>query len=213
MLRPQAGKPWQSLWVPRYIGFIWPMLAVAAATLVMRLPTNWVRIPAITLLLAINLGVGSFRIFGQTEPPVDLMAADAFSAQDAAHHTIIWTHLMPSMQNPGSANLYGEPGQYYLQLLENTPTDPVEFRKTLIERQKDIPGWRNMPWNRDLPADVDQIILWTEYRANGESIGPDPVPHSPWKLQTNQWFQARDCWIWKDLDKYRRSVYSNDRLK
>ncbi len=66
----KAGKPWESIWVPRYIGFVWPMLAVAAArALLMRLPTKWVRGAAIVFLLGLNLGIGSFRILGQTEPP------------------------------------------------------------------------------------------------------------------------------------------------
>ena len=84
-----AGKPWESLWVPRYIGFIWPAFAMGVAAIIMRLPTRPVRIMAIVFLLGVNLVIAGMRIIGQTEPPVDLMASDTVAAQDALHHTMI----------------------------------------------------------------------------------------------------------------------------
>jgi hypothetical protein len=203
----EAGKPWESLWVPRYMGFIWPMLAVAVAALLMRLPTRGLRGAAIVFLLGLNLGIGCFRIFGQTEPPVDLMAADVFDAEEASHHTLTWTHLAASQDSPGSENIYGEPGQYYLQMLENKPMDPVLFRLAVAQRKSKNPGLRAMPWDREMPADVRRIILWSEYDLSGQVQVVEPRVPPDWKLQSDQLFIARDCWIWQDLARYRRSVY------
>jgi hypothetical protein len=200
-----AGKPIQSLWVPRYMGFITPMLCVAAAAMLMRLPSRWFRTVAIVFLLGLNLGVASFRIIGQTEPPVDLMASDAFAAQDISSHALFWTHLKASRENPGGENIYGEPGQYYLQLLEDKPTDPIQFMTAM--KQRPSHGLRVMPWDRGIPPDIDRIILWSQYDSNGLSQIPDPNPPAGWILKEDRWFIARDCWIWKDLAQYRRSVF------
>ena len=34
------NRPWHSIWIPRYIGFVWPAIALATAALIMRLPTR-----------------------------------------------------------------------------------------------------------------------------------------------------------------------------
>jgi hypothetical protein len=204
----ELGKPWESLWVPRYIGFIWPMLAIVAATLLMRLPTRPVRASVLIFLLAMNLGVAAYRVFGQTEPPVDVMAADAFEAESSANRTLFWAHLRPSMDKPGGANLFGEVGEYYLQLLENKPTDPVLFRTQMRDRQQENLGIRSSPWNRPVPPQADRVIIWREYGPDGKSFSADRFDPSPdWKVKSDQWFYARDCWIWQELGRYRRTVY------
>jgi hypothetical protein len=204
----KARNPWTSMWVPRYIGFIWPMLAVAVAAMLMRLPTKWVRGIAIVFLLCLNLGIGSLRVLGQTEPPVDLMAADFFEAENPSNHTIAWTHLRMSMEYPGGENIFGEPGEYYLQMLENKPTDPVRFMESMYVRRN--PGLRRMPWDRSMPSDVNRIILWSEYTSAGRVLAAEPTLPKDWKLQSDAWYQARDFWIWKDLSRYRRSVFVKD---
>jgi hypothetical protein len=203
-----AGKPWESLWVPRYIGFIWPALAVAVAALIMRLPTVPVRIIAICFLLGLNLGIASFRIFGQTEPPVDLMAADAFFAENPDHHTLAWWNLKPGMQSPGSGNLFSGPGEYYLDLLRNKPVTPTEFKQSirLLNNQGE---WFPVPWYRALPPDLDRIIVWNQYQMHPMYTTQDPPPPAGWKLVSDQWFVARDCWIWQDLARYRRREYQH----
>jgi 4-amino-4-deoxy-L-arabinose transferase-like glycosyltransferase len=204
----EDGQPWQSLWVPRYIGFIWPMVAVAVAMLLMRLPTRPARTAAAIILLSMNLGIAAYRIFGQTEPPVNLMAADAFDAETPSQHALLWTHLKPSGESPGGANLYGQVGEYYLELLRNKPTDPITFLTNMRLRQPLNLGFRQSPWDRPIVADIHRIIVWREYDPKGDPYPTERTSPSPdWKIETDQWFYARDCWIWQDLDRYRRTVY------
>src|SRR5262249_39113097 len=66
----------KSLGVPRSLGVIWPALAIGACTLLMRLPTRWVRGAALVFLLGVNLTQGLAHIFADCEPPIDVMVAD-----------------------------------------------------------------------------------------------------------------------------------------
>ncbi len=201
-----AGKPWESLWVPRYIGFIWPSLAVAVAAMIMRLPTWPVRTLAIALLLGMNLGIAGFRIFGQTEPPVDRMAADAVYAEDPAHHTLAWMHLRPGMQSPGSGNLFSGPGEYYMDLLRNKPVTPIEFKKSIAAGKREIPFFPT-PWFMKFPADQQRVIIWNQSEIKPPYTTRDQPPPPGWQLVSDEAFTARDCWIWQDLFRYRRMEY------
>jgi 4-amino-4-deoxy-L-arabinose transferase-like glycosyltransferase len=203
----ESGKPWVSLWVPRYLGFVWPMLAIAAAGLLLRLPTRGLRWAAICFVLGLNCGVGSLRIFGQTEPPVDRMAADAYEAEKPGQGTVFWAHLRPSRDAPGGANIYGEPGEYYSQLLEKRVIDPVLFRRYVQERRRADFGLRRMPWDQPMGTETRKILFWSEYNAQGKVLAVEPTVPSNWKLVSDEWFVARDCWIWEDVGEYRRSVY------
>jgi hypothetical protein len=70
-----------SMWMPRYLGVIWPAFAIAVAVLLSRLPTRPLRWTAIALLVLVNLGQFSARVFATSEPPVDRMARDLIEAQ------------------------------------------------------------------------------------------------------------------------------------
>jgi 4-amino-4-deoxy-L-arabinose transferase-like glycosyltransferase len=204
-----AGKPWESIWVPRYIGFIWPALAVAVASLLMRLPTRPVRWIAIAFVLGLNLGVGGFRIFGQTEPPVDRMAGDVIESRKESNHTLAWMHLRPGEQSPGSGNLFSGPGEYYLDLLSDKKTTPVEFKQSMRQARQTIEFFPT-PWYRPLAPDVKRVIIWSQYESNSTYRVPEKPAPPGWTLQNEQWFVARDCWIWQELSTYRRQVWTKD---
>jgi hypothetical protein len=76
-----AGDDWKSVWMPRYLGFVWPAFAVGLSVLILRLPTRPVRLAAIGLLLALNLVQFSVRVWGGSEPRTDLLAGDIAAAQ------------------------------------------------------------------------------------------------------------------------------------
>jgi len=201
-----AGKPWESMWVPRYIGFIWPFLAVAAAAMIMRLPTRPVRAIAIALLLGINLAFASFRIFGQSEPPVDRMAVDYLYAQDPSHRTLAWMALQPGMLSPGSGNLFSGPGEYYLDLLGGKSTNPPDF-KADVEDQHRQPEYSPTPWHEELPANLDRVILWNQYDIKPLDTTPELPAPPGWRKVSEEQFMARDSWIWQDLWRYKRVVW------
>ena len=205
----RAGKPWESLWVPRYIGFIWPALAIAIASLLMRLPTWPLRTVAIVFLLGLNLGIASFRIFGDTEPPVDRMAADVVNSENPARHMLAWMNLKQGMQSPGGGNLFSGPGEYYIDVLSKKITTPRLFKQSISIREKQS-QIVSTPWYLDLPADLEHVVIWNQLDVEPPYAAFDLTPRAGWELVSDQFFTARQYWIWQDLTKYRRREYQRE---
>lgn len=76
-----AREAWRSVWMPRYLGFVWPAFAIALCVLLMRLPARPLRAAALGLLVAVNLAQFSARVWGGSEPPTDRLTADIAAAQ------------------------------------------------------------------------------------------------------------------------------------
>ncbi len=207
------GHPWQSVWVPRYLGFVWPAVAILVGVLVDRIPTWPARSAVLGLVLATNLGMFGFRLFGQTEPPVDLMAADVWAAQprDGGTNpsTVTWLRIVDGswMQaGPGLGNLLSDPGRYYLQVLANRPMSPTLFKQSLetftISRGGDLvrgvqraagTAARVVVWEqfRDPPTDEDRLLVrWPEWQRTDDTLYP-----------------VRDVWTGQDRAFYRRREY------
>jgi hypothetical protein len=212
-----AGKPWQSLWVPRYIGFVWPVFAVAVAALIMRLPTRAVRVAVILFVLGVNLAVASVRIAGDTEPPVDLMARDVVDARNSSRRLQVRMDIYPGAQNPGGGNLLSGSGEYYLDLLGNVQTDPPTFKKSMVALARQGRSGFGGRGPVEIPAEIDRIVVWDQlvplphrgetqlgFRLDGERL-LDRLPG--WRLAGEQTWIARDCWIWQDLAIYRRREF------
>ena len=67
---------WQSIYMPRYMGFVWIAFWAVLVSLLMRLPTRGFRYAAVGLLVAVNLAQFSARLFAGTEPPLQRVAAE-----------------------------------------------------------------------------------------------------------------------------------------
>ncbi len=78
IFRPTNGT---SVWMPRYLGFMLPAVLVGVAILFGRLPTRPLRWFAVGLFAAVNLGQFAGRVWGGSEPPTDLLAADLVAAK------------------------------------------------------------------------------------------------------------------------------------
>src|SRR5690606_8357069 len=68
-----------SVWMPRYLAFIWPAAALGLSALLMRLPTRPLRWAAIGVVIAVNLGQIYGRVFLGNEPPLDRAVADVLA--------------------------------------------------------------------------------------------------------------------------------------
>lgn len=76
-----AKERWANIWMPRYLGFVWPAFAIGLCVLLARLPTRPLRWGAIGLLIFVNLVQFSVRTWGGSEPRTDLLTADLAAAQ------------------------------------------------------------------------------------------------------------------------------------
>lgn len=72
---------WFNVWMPRYLGALWPAFAIALCVLLMRLPTRPLRFTLISALVLVNLAQFSVRVWGGSEPPTGLIARDIMDTQ------------------------------------------------------------------------------------------------------------------------------------
>ena len=201
-----ADRSWHSLWVPRYLGFLWPLLTVGTAALLLRLPTRPVRVTAVSLLVLVNGLMIGRRVFADTEPPVDRMAADVFASQPQNASVRTYTNLGHGDVNPGGGDLMSNPGRYYLQLLGwKQPMSPNAFHLILY-------GYRlNAGYGNDrIVSDVldtprlDDVITWVSY----EDTPPAKLAlPSPWTCVSEKTYAVTAYWDWKPKMTYVRREY------
>ena len=151
---------WRSIWVPRYVGVIWPALGLAMAALFMRLPTRPLRWGAIALLLGVNLANSLGRIVLNTERPTDLMAGDIVAGDGEG--SAIRTFLS------NAAIMDNFPGRYYLCLASGQQFKPMEFKNRFAAvsgiQVRDGANARTIRAELDRAAagghSLDRIIVW-----------------------------------------------------
>src|SRR5262249_21372872 len=126
-----------SVWMPRYLGIIWPALIIAVSVILLRIPTRAVRIGAISFIVAVNLALYSARVFAGTEPPVDRIAADVWAARPReGNHIRAYTSLSDSFgMGPGLGAMFSPSWRYYMVVQSGITTPPTEFR--FLNRQFD----------------------------------------------------------------------------
>jgi hypothetical protein len=206
-----AGRPWRSIWMPRYFGFLWPALGIATAALLMRLPTVYIRVAAIALLLGVNLAFGAARIFASTEPPVDQMARDVYDAQPRDSKTRTFTDVPRGDPNPGGGSIQSIPGRYYLQLIAwRQPMSPYRFRLQSLEEYVIRGG--NRPTTiadevRKTPR-LKRLIVWEDHPFDAPHGEDELGPLLPgWRLVSDKWYPVRTYWEWQERWNFRRMEY------
>jgi hypothetical protein len=210
-----------SVWMPRYLGFAWPAVAIAVAALLLRLPTRPLRWAAVALLVGVNLAVYSARLFGGTEPPTDRMARDLVDSQPADATVRMYYDVSASRGGPpGGGMLYTLPGSYYLTIYSGKPTNPQEFLTGFMGGRVASKFKR---WNVSIlplapyvfndakkTPGLTRLIVWEDFTPKQPVPGDDPVLQrlgDPWKRADEQLFYVRDHWTWRNLLTLRRRVY------
>jgi len=214
-LDKDTDQPWASIWMPRYLGVIFPAVTIAAAGLLARVPTLPLRTAAIVTLIGLNLTQGWARILADTQPPYDRLAADLIAgrAEDSDTRTVL--------NVPGNGGLRGrwfDGGDvaYYLAVQTDAEhgergPDRRELLRTYWARHNLAPS--------DLAAAVDQspqvmrIVVWEafDHQTHADALdGRDPYLDAlgpGWRLVKRQRIAERQFWNWRWLGWYRRSVY------
>jgi hypothetical protein len=208
-----------SVWMPRYLGVVWPALAIAVATLLLRLPTRPLRWAAIALLVGVNLSVFSARVFAGSEPPVPLMARDLIDSQPQGAKVRMYYGQIraPHPGAPGGGTLTSVPGAYYLTILSGQPTSPRQmigsFGGGNFGRFRRWHGGA-MPLERYISRDIqqspqiEQIIVWD--RPQSAADDADAILATlgaNWRRIDRQIFPVRDHWTWRHLYYCQRRVY------
>lgn len=214
-LAMRGRVPPGSIWMPRYIGIIFPAFAIIICALVIRLPRP-LRVFAIALLLGVNVTQSLARLILPTEPPVSRVAADVWRARDPdASGTLTYAQVRAGFGPPGAGTITNLVGLYHLRLLSGQLVRPLEFRFTTADRIIPIRRFSDpalVAWDAEANPAVRTIIVWTEVDASAAGtqrrllarLGPD------WRLQSTDDYPVRVYWTWASVYTYRRQVYTRD---
>ncbi|HEY1686268.1 MAG TPA: glycosyltransferase family 39 protein [Tepidisphaeraceae bacterium] len=211
------GHPVQSLWVPRYLGFIWPPLAIGLVILIHRLPTRGLRIAALIGVIGLNLFNFSLRVFADNEPPVDKVVNDISTARSDPKHVHTVAAISVGNFGPGGGSLQSYVGEYYLEL------DHIRHKLVVPSASDfhDFAGVQLYDFDSDLSAGhlhqilqeqpkLHELIIWTGAQPDENPQPPDDIAAQlgdHWKLTHDNFFFARDHWSWRTLFTTRRRVY------
>jgi len=203
-----------SVWMPRYLGIVFPALSIAVAGLLLRLPTRPFRILAIAFVLAVNLFRGGQRIFACNEPPIDRVAADVWLASHDSPGTVRTFVPAPfrGIGSPGTGTMENNCGIYYLYMFQPGNDEPLRGQFYRIEP---LPEWtinRSASAShvlRELQRDpeVSRVIIWQNA---DEAMDPKDFLSqlgAGWKLKSEETYPIRMYWTWAHLYDYQRREY------
>ncbi|HEY7089299.1 MAG TPA: glycosyltransferase family 39 protein [Tepidisphaeraceae bacterium] len=217
---------WKSLWMPRYVGIIWPATAIAASILIVRVPTRWMRWTAIALLLGVNAANSMLRLFADTEPPHPRVFGDMLAARDSGATRVVLSTLDPDRRGgavwlrASNFGLYGDAGRYYACMVLGLKTDPDDFRGgQIVERYHDLAGEIISPEEVaqiGTRSSLQRLIVWERY-APSAFAGPEELPKedaiaeglgAKWKLVADpEVYWLRSWHEWGDFGWMRRREF------
>jgi hypothetical protein len=215
---------WRTIWHTRYIGIVWPAIWIAAAALVMRLPTLPVRILVVALIVSANLANGIARFTAQTQVPYDRVFADVWSARPG---TSVRTFFNLSERLFGGDGLpmsvYWRPMvAYNACLAARMETSPADFRTgkvwpfeygPMLNRFQDAVVYRPATTPNAVATEIAKspevrtIIVWdiTGFAQDSEQylsrLGPQ------WHLVSDQSITAWWYWTWQHRFSFRRQQF------
>jgi hypothetical protein len=211
-----------SIWMPRYVGLVFPALAIVAAALIARQPTWWLRGLTLIVFITVNLSQFGARVYGQSEAPVDLMAADLVRSQpkskiatqpDRVTFRAYYNYpLAFSGAPPGKASLFNSAGNYYLRILSGIKSDPKGIRRSFYVNNFNT--WdgstvdqivRNV---RSSP-ELERFVVWTGHRRGTVDL-TDPVGEAlrgRFDRMDEQSYEAHDHWTWIHWWTFSRREY------
>ncbi len=168
---------------------------------------------AIALLLGVNLAQAWGRMFAGSEPPIDHIMHDMWTAE--VSNDTVRTYVQPggSSNHPGGGNIQNNPGRYYLSIERGaawTPThyQNAEISSVLTVRQQTSP-YAIAADLRRYPS-VNKIIIWERFAEKPDPSNPDLVLNqlgSSWQKQSEEYFPVRFHWNWSELYIARRRIY------
>jgi hypothetical protein len=207
-----------SVWMPRYLGVVWPAFAIAVCALLMRLPTRPIRWAAIAVVIIPNLARHGAFIGGVwCEPPTERIATDVLAARggaDAATRTYLGLRNRFLM---GPADQFFTPVlPYYLYALGGSTVRPMayptQWTREFEVRTLAFPSSVMAP--PDLaraapPATLKRIIIWHEWAplqpgardALLIKLGLD------WKFVGEETWNVWDRWNWRKNYRIGRREY------
>lgn len=211
VLEVVAGHPDEpsSVWVPRYLGIVWPAFAIVLCSLLLRLPGRALPIATAGLLLLANVAVSVASVAVATEPPVDRMVSD-LRTTDAAVRVYLPANPI-SFPASGGGTVPNGVGRYYLSIARGNPFGPRGFDDVPITDFVPV-HYADDPLTiiADLQADpaVRRVIVWESLPSNVDNndallglLGPG------WRRVADELIPVRYHWNWSMLYACGRREY------
>ncbi len=203
----EVGQMWHSIWIPRYLGFIWPAIGIAVAAMLSAIPTRPLRYGAIGFFIAVNL-VGFWARIFHSEPPTDLICADTRAAQVTGATTRTYTQgrfafgqLMVAGIAPGEGLYMSNAWKYYMVILSGKKITPIELRMPGSFGLMSLTiGTKHDFTLNDVVADlraspkIDHVVVWDDVLVNWPDLNQSdllkPQLGGNWRRVSEQVFSV-----------------------
>lgn len=223
-------QPNGSVWMPRYVGVVWPAFAIAVGALIARLPSRALRWAVIAVLTAVNLRHEYARVMIGSEPPTDRVAADIINSdtpriEKLPGKVLHWQPLYQRMPdgkfftsevrtfaNPTAGAVMQTNGRYYLMMLDHRPIKPMEIRTLAPNQFFDLRLNVNVftiAEQAKKETQLKELIVW-DYLPPNQLHQTDRLPTllaNNWGITSEQTFPIHETWEWMNIGEARRRVY------
>jgi 4-amino-4-deoxy-L-arabinose transferase-like glycosyltransferase len=209
--------PRNAVWMPRYLGFVYPAVLVGAAALVLRLPSLGLRSVAIVGILGVNLATAGAHLFASSEPPLDLVATDVVSSLAPNADTLVYTPDTTHTFGPNAVGSMGNTcGLYYLVIASGKHLTPHQFRQQSIHDHfflRSSADPRTIQQDTRLEPEAKHIVIWARAdKGERESLDLQMQRCLPdWRLESTIAYPVRSFWNWGDHYTYSRMVYGKSK--
>lgn len=213
-------KPVKMLWMPRYLGVVYPAVLIAGTALLMRLPLG-LREVAIAGVVLVNLGNFGFKVIHNPEPPIARIITELWDDRRAQQSgqpkrvTFVPATFGHGFE-PGAGSISGVVGRYHYSLQLTPPLAPAEFRTGWGVVERGLALRSNLrPQNirnevqRAGPT-VETIVLWErgDPRVTDRRDPLQPALGPGWTLARVDTWDTYDHWMWRYLAQIRRFEYT-----
>jgi hypothetical protein len=211
------NEGWPSVWMPRYLGYLWPAFAIVGAILIARLPTRPVRGVVIAFLVGINLLNFSWRII-ESEPPTDKIAMDVLASQSNESSVRTYAQVRGGQAGaPGGGGVNSVAWRYFMMVYGNVKVNPLELRffmptnadNQIFVRQNVSPQFITNDLKKS--PQVERIIVWDKVPAGwADPNAGDRVRKAlgfSWRKMDERTFVVWDHWTWQEYYTARRREY------
>jgi hypothetical protein len=216
----EVWATWLSLWMPRYLGVLWPAVAVGACALLSRLPTRPLRYLAVVLLLGVNVAQATARLIATTEPPADKIVADIAASQAGSKtRTYLIGMAGAEIPSPGSLSVVGFQARYYLSQATTRSVKPHDFKFSPLAVAQTEKLWgfemladrtaTDIAKDANASPSLNRLVVWEKLPPGWENLPPDAKKDilddlkrtlgPAWQLNSQEIRTGHDHWTWTKL--------------
>ncbi len=207
-------RTWHSIWMPRYLGIVYPAVIIAVAWLLMRLPGTPLRVLAIVVLLSLNLTQAIARIVVPTEPPWPRISADVWQSVNDDESLVV---LDAAGDLAPAGRWFGDKRcGYYVDMAAGQMQRPDQ-----LFRQDRLSGvWHDFlrrPGPEELARyliehqELENIVIWDRLPSavspkNAGAGGAEQL-NDGWSIVMQDCYATHQFWTWRSGCWFRRMEY------